>query len=61
MINLTVTKHRDDILGNGYYIASETMDKTWYKGDTSYAAIRNFSHDTGYDGMICFRECDENE
>ena len=56
MINFTVIPHRDNILGNGYYLVSETMDKTWYKGETADEAIQNFEEQTGYEGMICYKE-----
>jgi len=62
MINITAIPHRDNILGKGYYLVSETMDKTWYKGETADEAVWNFADSTGYEGVICCREenTDEN-
>ena len=53
-MTLTAIEHYDKILGHGYYLVSETMDKTWYKGDTPEDAARNFEKDTfiHVDGII---------
>ena len=41
-MSITAIRHFDEILGNGYYLVSEYMDKTWYKGDTAEEAVRSY-------------------
>lgn len=41
-MRITAIQHYDDILGNGYYLVSETMDRTWYKGDTPEEAVQHY-------------------
>ena len=41
-MRITAIRHFDEILGNGYYLVSEYMDKTWYKGDTAEEAVRSY-------------------
>lgn len=41
-MNITAIKHYDNFLGNGYYLVTEHMDKTWYKGETPEDAVTNF-------------------
>lgn len=41
-MRITAIQHYDDILGNGYYLVSETMDKTWYRGNTPEEAVQHY-------------------
>jgi hypothetical protein len=46
-MNITAIEHYDEILGKGYYLATEYMDKTWYKGETAKDAVRAFLKSKG--------------
>ena len=39
---ITAIPHYDNFLGKGYYLVSEYMDNTFYKGETAEDAINNF-------------------
>lgn len=39
---ITAIPHYDNFLGKGYYLVSECMDKTFYKGETPEDAVNNF-------------------
>ena len=41
---ITAIKHYDEFLGNGYYLVTEFMDKTWYKGNTPEEVVDNFNN-----------------
>ena len=45
---ITAIPHYDNFLGNGYYLVSECMDKTWYKGETPEDAVNNFLQEHKY-------------
>ena len=57
-MTITVIKHHDEYLGNGYYLVSEHMDKTWYKGDTPTEAVSNYLKQRGItaDHVTIFEE-----
>lgn len=41
-MRITAIYKYDEFLGKGYYLVTETMDKTWYKGDTAKDAVDAF-------------------
>ncbi len=41
-MTITAIPHYDNILGNGYYLVTEFMDKTWFKGATPEDAATVF-------------------
>lgn len=45
---ITAIPHHDNFLGNGYYLVSECMDKTFYKGETPEDAVNNFLQEHKY-------------
>lgn len=45
---ITAIPHYDNYLGKGYYLVSECMDKTWYKGETPEDAVNNFLNQYDY-------------
>ena len=45
---ITAIPHYDNFLGNGYYLVSECMDKTFYKGETAEDAVNNFLNQHNY-------------
>ena len=52
---ITARKHKDNFMGDGYYLVSETMDRIWYKGSTPEEAVDNFCKDRfdrGYNGVM---------
>lgn len=45
---ITAIPHYDNFLGKGYYLVSECMDKTFYKGETPEDAVNNFLQEHKY-------------
>lgn len=56
-MNITAIEHYDDFFGKGYYLLSEYMDRTWYKGNTPEEAVEAFKESKGIDKevKICIR------
>lgn len=38
-MTVTAIEHYDEKLGKGYYLVSEDIEKTWYKGETAKEAV----------------------